>query len=165
MQMNELDNIKENARPFINIWKDAHKNKNIPLNDGKEGKYCIVTESLNNSFIDAFNTLKYDYADFVFIHGVSLNRDGTDTVNQAYGLLCTGIEDKSELEKQDCFFIGEIYYESDEDEKCVVLSPKQLENYLGQDAKYRIGKLLIVEAQDSQFIRMDSFLNALKCMQ
>ena len=164
MQVNELENIKENAKPFINIWKDAHKNEKIQLNDGKEGKYCIITESLNNTFIDIFNALKYGYTDFVFVHGVSLNKNGTDDVAQAYGLLCTGIEDKSELEKQDCFFIGELYYESDDNEKCAVISPVQLENYLGENARYRLGKLMIVNAEDTQFIRMDSFLQALKMM-
>lgn len=146
----------EKALPYIYIW-------NSILSDMSDFEYhskigIILPAKMTTNFDDIFEYLRHTYINFILVTG--MNKDGSE-IN---GLLCMD-ENRQLSNIEDCFFIGDIKTAHDESIN-VVLTAKQLIDFIGEDSNFIIGDVLFSKKQKINNMITSSFCSlVLKTMQ
>lgn len=148
MEITKNKTLSSKAAAFIKIWDS------IGTKNEKEEQYCVLTTKLNGSLQDAFSYLRESPSDFIFLHGINEEKR-----LQVYGLLCTDTP-RQLADYDSCFFVGEVRKKEVSD--CFVLTAYHLEELCGEDTRYRIGDLVLMDSEEAKEAEVGSFLAALE---
>lgn len=133
------NNLVSKAAPFAEILNYVENNQEFQTEDEDVGFCELVPIALNKKFSNLFAYLRDGIANYVFVDGICEEEDET----RAKGLLC--INGNRQLADADnCFFIGNV--SSDEcQETRVLLTARQLDDFLGIHAKFMVCSVCILE--------------------
>lgn len=134
----------ESAGPYAKIWTDF-QNDNIH-------KFSLITIGIGETFYKLFELLRESETNFLFIDGMNQKNF------HIQGFLC--IEGNQQFATPDnCFFVGIIQLKEKEEQ--VILTARQLEEFIDESTYFLICKLILTNETNSN-LNIISFINTLE---
>lgn len=150
----EKEKLITKSLPYLQIWRDIEKNKSIKINEKEDGKYSLIICAIEEDFNSLFEYLRTGTSNFIYIDGIG---EGV----RAQGLLC--IDENPQLASlEDCFFVGVISNEENNNEQEVVLTANQVYSFVDEDAYYLVGNVAILNKDIALQASLNSFFEILE---
>lgn len=157
---NQREKLIHKVRPYARLWENIRNHCSVLTKEKKNGTYSLLTLAIGENFSNLFDYLRFEQqANFIFIDGIG------DNQTRIRGLLCID-ENKQLATADDCFFVGDYNvlknnYEAEKEQQ-IILSARQLNDLVGEDAKYFVCKVAILEATRAMDASIESFFRVLE---
>lgn len=137
---------------FTEIFRRMTAGETVPGSVPKT--YKVYTVKRKGSITDAMDILRETNNQYVFIRGKSIiPRENGEGTRECFGLLCTDMPaDLADIDTM--FFVG---YTS-ESENITVIRMPELETYMGDYTKYRIGIVTLISQSVRNLMQIQSFI-------